>query len=51
MKKKEWAEVDSNHRRLRQQIYSLPPLATRVSAQKKEKKELELEMGIEPATC
>jgi hypothetical protein len=24
-----WREVDSNHRRLRQQIYSLPPLATR----------------------
>ena len=25
-----WAGVDSNHRRLSQQIYSLPPLATRV---------------------
>ncbi len=24
-----WREVDSNHRRLCQQIYSLPPLATR----------------------
>ena len=28
----EWAEVDSNHRRRCQQIYSLSPLATRESA-------------------
>ena len=26
-----WREMDSNHRSLRQQIYSLPPLATWVS--------------------
>jgi hypothetical protein len=28
-----WREMDLNHRRLSQQIYSLPPLATRESLQ------------------
>ena len=47
-----WEKVDSNHRSRRQQIYSLPPLATRefshifiVSAG------LELVDGFEPPTC
>ena len=39
-----WERVDSNHRRRSQQIYSLPPLATRELS-------LELVMGLEPATC
>ena len=30
-----WEEVDSNHRSRRQQIYSLPPLATRESSHMK----------------
>ena len=42
-----WEEVDSNHRRRCQQIYSLLPLATREPAHMK----LELVTGIEPATC
>ena len=42
-----WREVDSNHRSHWQQIYSLPPLATREPLQKK----VELVMGLEPATC
>ena len=32
-----WRGVDSNHRRLSQQIYSLPPLATREPLQSKER--------------
>lgn len=40
-----WEEMDSNHRSLRQQIYSLLPLATREPSQ------LELVIGIEPTTC
>ena len=39
-----WERMDSNHRSRRQQIYSLPPLATRELS-------LELVMGLEPATC
>jgi hypothetical protein len=34
---KEWAEMDSNHRRQSQQIYSLPHLATLESALKRKK--------------
>ena len=37
--------MDSNHWSRRQQIYSLPPLATR------ELSHMELVMGLEPATC
>ena len=33
-----WEKVDSNHRSMTQQIYSLPPL-------------LELVDGLEPPTC
>ena len=40
-----WREMDSNHRSQRQQIYSLPPLATR------EPLHMELADGIEPPTC
>ena len=39
--------MDSNHRSLWRQIYSLLPLATREPAHMK----LELVTGIEPATC
>ncbi len=38
--------MDSNHRSETQQIYSLPPLATREPLHK-----MELVMGLEPATC
>jgi hypothetical protein len=38
--------MDSNHRRLSQQIYSLPPLATREPL-----RVMELVDGIEPPTC
>ncbi len=41
-----WREVDSYHRSETQQIYSLPPLATREPLHK-----MELVMGLEPATC
>ena len=41
-----WREMDSNHRSKMQQIYSLPPLATREPLHK-----MELVMGLEPATC
>ena len=40
-----WGMVDSNHRSQRQQIYSLPPLATR------EIPHMELVNGVEPSTC
>ena len=40
-----WEEVDSNHRRRCQQIYSLLPLATRESSH------MELVVGVEPTTC
>ena len=42
-----WERVDSNHRSQRQQIYSLPPLATRELSHMK----LELVDGLEPPTC
>ncbi len=42
-----WGMVDSNHRRHRQQIYSLSPLATREIPHIK----LELVDGFEPPTC
>ena len=42
-----WGEQDSNLRRRRQQIYSLSPLATRVSP----RLYLELAVGFEPTTC
>ena len=44
-----WREMDSNHRSKMQQIYSLPPLATREPLHIQLK--LELVMGLEPATC
>ena len=40
-----WGRTDSNHRSETQQIYSLPPLATR------ELPHLELHVGVEPTTC
>ena len=40
-----WERVDSDHRSHRQQIYSLPPLATR------ERSHMELVNGVEPSTC
>ena len=60
--KREWAEVDSNHRSNLQQIYSLSPLATRESAHLKRsiwnwlililKINWEKPMiGLEPITC
>ena len=42
-----WRRVDSNHRSETQQIYSLPPLATRELLHMK----LELVDGFEPPTC
>ena len=42
-----WRRVDSNHRSETQQIYSLPPLATRELLHIK----LELVDGFEPPTC
>ena len=44
-----WGMVDSNHRRHRQQIYSLSPLATREIPHVNVK--LELVDGFEPPTC
>ena len=44
-----WKRVDSNHRSYKQQIYSLPPLATRELFLNIKK--MELAMGLEPATC
>ena len=46
-----WERVDSNHRSETQQIYSLPPLATREHSHIKLKKKLELVDGLEPPTC
>ena len=43
--------MDSNHRSRRQQIYSLPPLATREPLQKIIQEKMEPTMGLEPATC
>ena len=45
-----WAEMDSNHRSRRQQIYSLPHLATLVSALIKQSKNFEPMEGFEPPT-
>ena len=44
-----WGMVDSNHRRHRQQIYSLSPLATREIPHIH--MNLELVDGFEPPTC
>ena len=41
-----WMEKDSNLRRRRQQIYSLPPLATRESLRIK----MAIRKGLEPST-
>ena len=48
-----WTGVDSNHRKRSWQIYSLLPLATRepVHIYARFLSNLELEMGLEPATC
>ena len=55
-----WRGEDSNLRRLRRQIYSLLPLATREPLHKKislavlicgKFLNMELAMGFEPATC
>ena len=40
-----WERVDADHRSHRQQMYSLPPLATR------ERSHMELVIGVEPTTC
>ena len=45
-----WEMVDSNHRRLSQQIYSLSPLATREISHI-QLSTLELVDGLEPPTC
>ena len=45
-----WERVDSNHRSRRQQIYSLPPLATREHSHI-QFITLELVDGLEPPTC
>ena len=42
-----WEKMDSNHRSETQQIYSLPPLATREFPHMN----LELVDGLEPPTC
>ena len=47
-----WEMVDSDHRSETQQIYSLPPLATReISHMKSTVWTLELVNGVEPSTC
>ena len=51
-----WRRVDSNHRSETQQIYSLPPLATRELLRMRLSRErrlrrLELVDGFEPPTC
>ena len=46
-----WGKVDSNHRRRCQQIYSLPPLATREHSHIHFYKKMELVDGLEPPTC
>ena len=43
-----WRRVDSNHRSETQQIYSLPPLATRELLRMNL---MELADGLEPPTC
>ena len=45
-----WGMVDSNHRRHRQQIYSLSPLATR-EIPHIQLLSVELVDGLEPPTC
>ena len=46
-----WRRVDSNHRSETQQIYSLPPLATRELLPIKWNEKVELVDGFEPPTC
>ncbi len=51
-----WGEMDSNHRRQCQQIYSLSPLAARESPRIHKNlldgsQNLELVDGLEPPTC
>ena len=46
-----WERMDSNHRSRRQQIYSLPPLATREHSHIKIWNCMELVDGLEPPTC
>ena len=46
-----WRRVDSNHRSETQQIYSLPPLATRELVHIQLRKKVELVDGLEPPTC
>ena len=48
-----WAGVDSNHRSVSRQIYSLLPLATREPTHMMSllTQRVELAMGLEPATC
>ncbi len=46
-----WERVDSNHRSHRQQIYSLPPLATREHSHNYQIVKMELVDGLEPPTC
>ncbi len=45
-----WMGMDSNHRSLRRQIYSLLPLATREPIHMNDSALVELVMGLEPAT-
>ena len=45
-----WEKMDSNHRSTKQQIYSLPPLATREFSHI-ELSRMELVDGLEPPTC
>lgn len=50
--KAKWMEVDSNHRSETQQIYSLPPLATRELLHiNLSTAMVELVDGLEPPTC
>ena len=48
-----WRRVDSNHRSETQQIYSLPPLATRELLRIRFFMTLDVELvdGFEPPTC
>ncbi len=50
-----WERMDSNHRSIKQQIYSLSPLATRelshIKFCGKNTAMLELVDGLEPPTC
>lgn len=45
-----WVVVDSNHRSIKQQIYSLSPLAARETTQFLLKKKKPM-IGLEPITC